>query len=98
MEQDIRKACVFLRTNNNTIPSEVIEFMLQSSLAALKKAETKLPNGHFKIKYSNEDSKANGNEYIVKEIPGELYHYFIVSSEPLTGGGRLAKKYCKIID
>lgn len=43
-EKEIRKACVFLRESNNTIPSEIIQFMLKSSLAALKdveKTETK---------------------------------------------------------
>lgn len=41
MQNDIRKSAVFLRENNNTIPSEVIEFMMQTSLQALKKAESK---------------------------------------------------------
>jgi hypothetical protein len=39
MEQDIRKAYVFLREKNNTIPSEVLDFMLHSSLKAWHDAE-----------------------------------------------------------
>jgi len=36
LEKEIREAIVFLRENNQTIPSETIEFMKQSSLDALK--------------------------------------------------------------
>lgn len=41
MQEDIRKACVFLREKNNTIPSEVIEFMKQASLKAWAELERK---------------------------------------------------------
>ena len=48
----------------------------------------------FKIKYMNENSPANGEEFIVREIAGESYHYFISDGQSHTGGGRLLKKYC----
>jgi hypothetical protein len=50
MEKDIRKACVFLRDNNNTIPSEIIEFMLQASLKQLKEIEKPKTNSPQKIR------------------------------------------------
>jgi len=60
MEKDIRKAIVFLREHNNTIPSEVIEFMKITALETWRKfeketqkklfdgAKVKCPNGTVK--------------------------------------------------
>ena len=36
LEKEIREAVVFLRTENQTIPSETIEFMKQASLEKLR--------------------------------------------------------------
>jgi hypothetical protein len=35
LKKEIYQAHVFLRTNNNTIPSETLDFMLKASLNAL---------------------------------------------------------------
>lgn len=52
----------------------------------------------FKIRYENEDSEANGQEYLVREIEGYDHHYFITGAGyGLVGGGKLARKYCKRI-
>ena len=40
LEKEIREAIVFLRTNNNTVPSDTIQFMLDASLDKLKKKST----------------------------------------------------------
>jgi len=42
MEEDIRKAYLFLREKNNTIPSEVLDFMLQASLEKWREVEKKI--------------------------------------------------------
>lgn len=36
LEKEIREACVFLREKNQTVPSETIQFILDSSLEKLK--------------------------------------------------------------
>ena len=49
----------------------------------------------FKIKVVNEKSSVNGEEFLVREIENEEYHYFISDGESHVGGGRLLKKYCE---
>ncbi len=48
----------------------------------------------FWIKYVNENSSSNGKCFLVREIEGEDYHYFISDGISHIGGGRLLKKYC----
>jgi len=48
----------------------------------------------FWIKYENVDSPANGQTFLVKEIQGQDYHYFIADGGSHVGGGRLLRKYC----
>ena len=36
-EKEIREACVFLRTNNNTIPDHIIQFMLDTCIEKIEK-------------------------------------------------------------
>lgn len=48
----------------------------------------------FLIKYINSSSLKNGEEFRVREIEGEDYHYFISDGKSHVGGGRLLKKYC----
>jgi hypothetical protein len=51
----------------------------------------------FHVKYVNKNSSANGQIFIVREIKGEEYHYFISDGKSHIGGGRLLKKYCQRI-
>ena len=50
----------------------------------------------FYVKYENEKSIINGKIFLVREIEGEPYHYFISDCESHIGGGRLLRKYCKL--
>ena len=43
IEKEIREAVVFLRENNQTIPSETIQFMKEASIEKLNQGQT-LPN------------------------------------------------------
>lgn len=54
-------------------------------------------NKTFHIQYVNENSKENGNIFLVREIKNEENHYFISDGKSHIGGGRLLKKYCQKI-
>jgi len=37
LEKEVREACIFLRTNNNTIPDYIIQFMLDTCIEKIEK-------------------------------------------------------------
>lgn len=62
MEKDIRKAYIFLREHNNTIPSEILDFMLNASLEKLKKIEFDIKLKDISSKLDNELNQSYKNE------------------------------------
>lgn len=51
----------------------------------------------FNIEISNPESPANGMTFPVREIEGFPDHYFISDGKSHIGGGKLLRKYCKLI-
>jgi hypothetical protein len=49
IEKEIREAVVFLRENNQTIPSETIQFMMEASIEKLKMQDFKIRLEEFKV-------------------------------------------------